>query len=113
MGNSSKLARPPVNLVTRELLPDRDGSLKIGVVVAEDWPTWDIFLTSMGYQVFNIYSPARFMKCIQGGTLSGTEWLPPKQARRLRNLQYSCFLCLEVQVLSDSYGEEISKAIGR
>ena len=31
------------------------------------------------------------MKLLQGGTLSGAEWLPPNQARRLRNLQDSCF----------------------
>ena len=31
------------------------------------------------------------MKLLQGGTLSGAEWLPPNQARRLSNLQDSWF----------------------
>ena len=34
LGEPSKIARPLVNLVIRELLLDRDGSLKIGEVVA-------------------------------------------------------------------------------
>ena len=74
-----------------EVLPDRGGYLKIGVVVVEDWPTWDIVLSPLGYQVLKIYAPARFMKLLQGGTLSGAEWLPPNQARRLSNLQDSWF----------------------
>ena len=75
----------------RELLPDRDGSLKNGVVMAEDWPTWEIVLPPLGYQVLKIYAPARFMKLLQGGKLIGAEWLPPNQASRIRNLQYSWF----------------------
>ena len=39
LGEPLKISRPLVNLVVQELLPDQDGSLKIGVVVAEDWPT--------------------------------------------------------------------------
>ena len=60
MGELSKLARPLINLVTQELLLDRDGFIKIGVVVAEDCPTWDIVLPSLEYQSLKIYAPARF-----------------------------------------------------
>ena len=90
----SKLSHPSVNLVTQELLLDRDGSLKIGVMVAEDWPTWKCFLPSLGYQVLQIYPPEMFRKLLQGGKLSGAKWLPPNQARRIRNLQDSCFCVL-------------------
>ena len=61
----------------RDLLPDHDGSLKIGLAVAEDWNTWEIVLPSLGYQLLQIYDPAIFMKFLQGGTLSGDELLPP------------------------------------
>ena len=63
------------------------------------------FLLSLGYQVLKFYSPIRFRKFLQDGTLSGDEWLPPNQARRLSNLQHSSFWGLEVQVFPDSYGE--------
>ena len=39
LGETSKLARPSVNLVIQELLPNRGGSIKIGVVMVEDCPT--------------------------------------------------------------------------
>ena len=81
--------------------------------MTEDLPTWTILLISLGYQVLEIYAPERFRKFLQGGTLGGAEWLPTNQARRISNLQYSCFLCQTVQVLSDSYGEEVSIWIGR
>ena len=86
-----KIARPSVNLLIRELLPDHDGSIKIEVVVVDDCPTWDIALLSIGYQAFKVYAPERFSKFLQGGTLIGYEWLTPHQARRLRNLQDSSF----------------------
>ena len=89
MGEPSTIACPKVNLFIQELLPDRNGSLKIGVLVAEDWPTWEIVLPSLGYQVLQIHVHVRFSKVLQGGTLSGTEWLPPNEVRRLRNLQDS------------------------
>ena len=89
MGEPSKLVCPLVNLVIRELLPDHDGSLKIGVVVSYDWTTWAIVLPSLAYKVLKIYAPVSFGKFLQGGTLSGAEWLPPNQARRLSNLKYS------------------------
>ena len=60
-------------------------------MVAEDWPKWDIFLLSLGYQVLKFYALIRFRKFLQDGTLSGYEWLPPNQARRLSNLQDSYF----------------------
>ena len=44
---TSKLAHPSVNLVIRELLPEHGGSLKIGVVVVEYFPTCDIVLPSL------------------------------------------------------------------
>ena len=91
MGDPSKRACPSVNLVVRDLLLDCDSSLKIGVVVAEDWPTWGIVLPSLGYQVLKICAPERFRKSLQVGTLSGAECLTPNQARRLGNLQDSCF----------------------
>ena len=55
LGDPSKLAHYLVNLVILYLLPDRDGSLKIGVVVAEDCPIWEIVLPSLGYQVLQIH----------------------------------------------------------
>ena len=85
MGEPSKIDHPLVNLVIRELLPDHDGYLKIGLVVAEDCPTWYIVLPSLGYQVLEMYSPARFRKFLQGGTLSGSEWLPHNKTRRIIN----------------------------
>ena len=75
--------------------------------------TWGIVLQSMGYQVLKIYSPARFRKFLQGVTLSGADWLPPNQARRLSNLLYSFFLCLAVQVFPVGYGDEVSTGIGQ
>ena len=63
---------------------------KIGVVVAEESHTWEIFLPSLGYQMLQIYSPAGFWKFLQGGTLSEAELLPPNQQSRLSNLQDSC-----------------------
>ena len=94
MGEPSELACPSVNLVIRELLTDRDCSLKIGLVVVEDWPTWAIVLPSLGYQVLKIYALEIFRNFLQGGILSADEWLPPNQARRLNNLQDSCFFGL-------------------
>ena len=41
--------------------------------------------------MLQIYASKMFRKFLQGGTLSGTEWLLPNQVRRLRNLQDSCF----------------------
>ena len=73
----------------RELLPEHGGSLKIGLVVVEYFPKCDIVLPSLGYQVLKFYAPKKFRKFLQGGTLSGAEWLPPNQSRRFRNLQYS------------------------
>ena len=61
MGETSKTTRPLVNLVIRKLLPDHYGYLKIGVVVAEVWPTWAIVIPSLGYQVFQIHAPARLV----------------------------------------------------
>ena len=90
----SKLPCPLVNLVIRELTPDHNGYLKIGVAVEEDWPTWDIVLPSLGYQVLKIYALEIFRNFLQGGRLSADEWLPPNQARRLNNLQDSCFFGL-------------------
>ena len=60
MGYPSKLAHPLANLVIRELLLDREVSLKIGVAVSEYWPKRDIFLPSLGYQVLIICTPASF-----------------------------------------------------
>ena len=73
----SKLTHPSVKLVIHELLPDCDGSPKIGVVVAEDWTTRASVLISLGYLVSKIFAPVGFRKFLQGGTLSGAEWLPP------------------------------------
>ena len=52
----------------QELLPDRNGSLKIGVVVEEYWPTWAIDLQLLEYQLLKIYAPARFRKFITPDT---------------------------------------------
>ena len=41
--------------------------------------------------MLEIYAPERFRNLLQGGTLSRSKWLPPDQARRLRNLQDSYF----------------------
>ena len=71
LGYPSKLTRPLVNLSIQGLLPDRDGYLKIGLVVVEDFPTWDIILLSLGYQVLKIYAPTRFKKFLKDGNLSG------------------------------------------
>ena len=111
MGYPSKLARPLINLVIRELLPDRDSSLKIGVVVAYDWHIWAIVLLSLRYQVLKIYAPASFRNLLQGGKLSWYEWLPPNQAMRLSNLQDSWFLVSCSPSFSNSYGEEVSTGI--
>ena len=46
--------------MVRDLLPDCDGSLKIGVAVVEDFPKSAIVLPSLGYQVLKIYPPERF-----------------------------------------------------
>ena len=91
IGRVFKISRRSVNLVIRELLQDLEGYFKIGLVVAEDWPTWDIILPSLGHQVLDFVAPSRFRKFLHGGTVSGTEWLPPNQERRLINLQYYCF----------------------
>ena len=86
-----KLSHPLVNLVIPHLIQDRNGSIKIGVVVAEDWPTWEIVLPSLGYLVLQIHAPLRFRKFVQRGPLSGYEWLRTNQARRISHLQYSLF----------------------
>ena len=91
IGRAFKIVRPLVNLVIRELLLERCGSLKIGVAVEEDWPKCAIVLPSLGYEVLKIYAPVRFRKFLQGGTLTEAEWLPPNQARRISNLQDSSF----------------------
>ena len=41
--------------------------------------------------MLQINTPERFMKFLQGGILIGNEWLPPNQARRIINLQDTCF----------------------
>ena len=107
-----KLSHPLVNLVIPHLIQDRNGSIKIGVVVAEDWPTWEIVLPSLGYLVLQIHAPLRFRKFLQGGTLSGSEWLPPNQSSRIRNLQYSLFFVSGSPSFSDSCVEEVSTGIG-
>ena len=109
----SKFNHPSINLVILELLLDRYGCLKIGVAVAEDWPTWEIVLPLLGHQVLQIHAPVRFMKFLQGGTLSRAEWLPPNQSMRLSNLQDTCFFGQAVQVLSERCEEEVSEWIGR
>ena len=76
-------------------------------MVADDWPTWEIVLPPLGYHVLKFYASARFRKLIRGGTISGAEWLPPIQARRIRNLQDSCFFVSGSPSFSDSYGEEV------
>ena len=43
------------------------------------------------YQVLKFYAPASFRKFLKGGTLSGAEWLPPNQTRRIINFQDSWF----------------------
>ena len=73
----SKLARPSVNLVIRLLLLDRDSSLKTGVVVSEDWPTWAIFLPSLGYQLLKIHDLEMFRKVykVPAGRYSKWSWV--------------------------------------
>ena len=75
MGEPSKLSLSSVNLVVRELLPERDSSLKIGVVVAEDCPTWAIVIPSLGYQLFKIYPPERFRNLRKHLTKKGASFM--------------------------------------
>ena len=99
MGEPSKITRPSVNLLIQELLPDRDGSLKHLVVVADDCPTCTIVIPVLGYQ--KIHSPASFRKFLQGVNLGGVEWLPPNQASRLSNLQnYWVFFVSGIPIFS-------------
>ena len=58
MRETLKLARPLVNLVIRELLSDHNGSLKIGLVVAEDWPIWETVVPSLGIKCYK-YKPLK------------------------------------------------------
>ena len=72
-----------------DLLLDHISYLKIGVVVAQDWPKWETILTYLYCQVLQIHLPERLRKFFQVETLSVAEWLPPNQASRLNNLQYN------------------------
>ena len=76
----------------RYLLLDRDDYLKIGIVVEEYWPTWEIVLPSLMYTVLQIHAPSRFSDFLQVCTLSGSEWLPHNQAKRLIHLQYTNYI---------------------
>ena len=82
-------------------------------MVAEYFPTWENVLTSLGYQVLKIQASEKLRKLLQGGTLSGSEWLPPNQGRRLNNLQDTFFVSVNTIILSDRYGEEVSIGIGK
>ena len=73
MGETLKFSCPSVNLVIGALLPDRSGSLKIEVVVAEDCNKCAIIITSLGYQLLKIYAPARYRKFLHGYKFSGAK----------------------------------------
>ena len=85
LGEPTELSRPSINLVIQELIPDHNGFLQIGVVVADDFPTWETVLSSLGYQLFWIHYPVRFRKFLQGSYLIVSECLPPNQVKRLSN----------------------------
>ena len=104
MVEPTKLARPLVKLVIQDLILHLNGSLKIGVVVVEDWTTWATFLTFLGYQLLQIHPPEIFRKLLQVDTLSVAEWLPPNQARRIINLQNTSLFVSGRSILSNRYG---------
>ena len=91
LGDPTKLAQPSINIVIRYLLLDYNSSLKIGLFLAEGWPTWKTVLPSLGYPVLKTHAPARLRKILQGGTLNGADWLPINQVRRISNFQDTCF----------------------
>ena len=72
----------------RKLIPNLDGYTKFGLVVEEGWPMWGISIIDLGYHVVCIYSPTRFRRFLQVGTLVRSEWIPQNQVGELRNFCY-------------------------